>query len=317
MKTDLPQRIRVVDSHTEGEATRVVLDGWPQPQGSTMQERREFMRAEQDTLRCSIILEPRGFPALVGALLTPPVSEDSATGVVFFNNVGYLGMCGHGLIGVVRTLLHLGRIADDHVKIDTPAGTVSARIGQDRGIEIENVASYCHTLGLSVDVPGYGNITGDIAYGGNWFFVTELPGLSLEMAAVPELLRATSAIARALRDQKITGHGGAEIDHIEISGPPMRIDADSRNFVLCPGGEFDRSPCGTGTSAKLATLHAHGNLLIGEEYRQESITGSLFSARLLERDGELIPRIRGRAFITSEATLLLQEGDPFKGGIAT
>jgi proline racemase len=285
------------------------------PRGETMRERREFMRSSQDDLRTALILEPRGFPAMVGALLTPPVNAGSAAGVVFFNNTGYLGMCGHGLIGVVRTLNHLGRLAGGSVRIDTPAGTVSALLAADGRIEIENVASFCYRMDVSVEVDGVGRVTGDVAYGGNWFFITEPPGVPLDMKHTRELLQVTGRIARALRAAGITGQDGAEIDHVELSGPPQRIDADSRNFVLCPGGEFDRSPCGTGTSAKLASLHARGALLPGEEYRQESITGSLFSARLNERDGELVPSLSGRAFITSEAELVFQQGDPFVRGL--
>ncbi len=310
-----PHRIRVVDSHTEGEATRVVIAGWPQPVGESMLERREYMRARQDSLRRALILEPRGFPAMVGALLTPPISDDAEAGVVFFNNSGYLGMCGHGLMGVVRTLNHIGRVKNGVVQIDTPAGCVSAQLSEDGVIEIENVPSFCHRIGVSVDVPGVGAVKGDISYGGNWFFITEVHGVPLELGSAPKLLTLTEQIAGALRQQGITGSNRAEIDHVELSGPPVRIDADSRNFVLCPGGEYDRSPCGTGTSAKLASLHARGALLIGEEYRQESITGSLFVARLDERNGELIPRLKGRAFITCESTLVFEDADPFKTGL--
>ena len=310
-----PEKIHVIDSHTEGEATRVVLDGWPQPQGNTMLARREFMRAHQDLLRQGLILEPRGFPAMVGALLTPPVTRGAEAGVVFFNNAGYLGMCGHGLMGVVRTLNYLGRLNDGSVTIDTPAGVVSAQLTAAGEIEIENVASYCYKVGASVSVPGHGTVTGDISYGGNWFFIAEIDSEELELHRSSKLLALTQSIGDALKANGITGADGAEIDHVELSGPPARMDADSRNFVLCPGGEYDRSPCGTGTSAKLASLHARGALLVGEEYRQESITGSLFSARLTERDGKLVPRLKGRAFITSDSVLHFQAGDPFKRGL--
>ena len=310
-----PGRVAVVDSHTEGEATRVVIDGWPQPAGDTMLDRREFMRAYQDTLRRALILEPRGFPAMVGALLTPAVTPGAEAGVVFFNNTGYLGMCGHGLMGVVRTMHHLGRVKNGVVRVDTPAGCVSAQLSSDGVIEIENVPSFCHQIGVTVDVSGAGTLKGDVSYGGNWFFITDVHGVALDLAKAPELLSLTERIAAALREQGITGSHGAEIDHVELSGPPVRIDADSRNFVLCPGGEYDRSPCGTGTSAKLASLHARGALLIGEEYRQESITGSMFVARLDERDGDLIPRLKGRAFVTAESTLVFEDGDPFKTGL--
>jgi 4-hydroxyproline epimerase len=236
--------------------------------------------------------------------------------VVFFNNTGYLGMCGHGLMGVVRTLKHLGRLEEGPVRLDTPAGEVAAQLLPDDSIEIENVPSFCHRMGVTLDLPPYGMIQGDVAYGGNWFFICEVPGVSLELQRTRELLTISSRIAETLRKQNITGHGGAEIDHVELSGPPLRIDADSRNFVFCPGGEYDRSPCGTGTSAKLASLHARGALLVGEEYRQESITGSLFAARLVEQGGDLVPKLRGRAYVTAESTIFFQEGDPFRAGLA-
>ncbi|MBX6364012.1 MAG: proline racemase family protein [Gemmatimonadetes bacterium] len=310
-----PAAIRVVDSHTEGEPTRVVVDGWPQPAGRTMAERRERLRREFDHLRASVVLEPRGHAAIVGALLTPPVEPGSAAGVVFFNNVGYLGMCGHGLIGVVTTLHYLGRLGPGVVRIDTPVGTVGAELGADGAVTIENVPAYCHALDVAVEVPGLGRVVGDVAWGGNWFFITHLPGLSVELPNLDALYRATRAILAALREQGITGKDGAEIDHVELSAPPRRADADCRNFVLCPGGEYDRSPCGTGTSAKMATLHARGELALGAPWRQESITGSLFHGWLTAGPAGLVPHIRGRAFVTGEATLRFDPADPFQGGL--
>ena len=310
-----PESIRVIDSHTEGEPTRVVVEGWPQPAGATMAARRDDLRARFDHLRAAVVNEPRGHAAVVGALLTPPVEPGSTAGVIFFNNVGYLGMCGHGLIGVVRTLEHLGRLGPGAVRIDTPVGTVGALLEQDGGVTIENVPAYCHALDVAVEVPGVGRVVGDVAWGGNWFFITELPGLALDLGNADALLRTTRATLEALRAQGITGANGEEIDHVELSAPARRADADGRNFVLCPGGEYDRSPCGTGTSAKMAVLHARGELEPGREWRQESVTGSLFTGWLTRRDGALVPHIRGRAFITGEATLRFDARDPFRGGL--
>ena len=303
-----PASIRVIDSHTEGEPTRVVLDGWPQPSGDTMAARRESMRRDADHLRRAVICEPRGHDALVGALLTPPVESSSAAGVIFFNNVGYLGMCGHGTIGVVRTLEYLGRLSAGTVKLDTPVGTVAAELDTDGTVTIRNVAARCHACDVAVDVPGLGRVVGDIAYGGNWFFITHLADQPLTMARQVELSRLTIAIMDALRDQGITGANGAEIDHVELSAP------DGRNFVMCPGGAYDRSPCGTGTSAKLAALHARGLLAPGQVFEPESITGGRFTSWLEQRDGELIPFIRGRAFVTGETTLRFDAADPFRAG---
>ena len=309
--------IDVVDSHTEGEPTRVVIDGWPQPAGATMRDRRETLRRDFDALRAGVVLEPRGHDAIVGALLTPPVSAGAVAGVIFFNDVGYLGMCGHGLIGVVRTLQHLGRITPGSVSIDTPVGTVRADLAADGTVAVENVPSYVLHHDVCTQAPGLGTVRGDVAWGGNWFFLTELPsGPALALSEVRELTRLTMGIRDALASAGITGTDGAVVDHVEVFGPPRRADADSRNFVLCPGVAYDRSPCGTGTSAKMAALHAHGKLQAGQRWRQESITGSLFTGWVDERDGVVVPHIQGRAFVTSRATLQFDPRDPFRFGIA-
>ena len=314
----MPERIRVVDSHTEGEPTRVVIEGWPQPSGDTMAERLDDMRAHHDDLRRAVVCEPRGHDAVVGALLTPPVNAGSAAGVVFFNNGTYLGMCGHGMIGVVRTLEHLGRLSEGEAFIDTPVGTVRAQLAADGTVTIQNVASYVHAQDVAVDVPGYGRVVGDVAWGGNWFFITHADTVPVEMARVAELGRFTQAIQDAIRAQGITGANGGDIDHIEISAPAVRADADCRNYVLCSGGEYDRSPCGTGTSAKMATLHARHELAFGEKWQQEGIAGGMFTGWLTPGpSGELIPHIRGAAYVTGECTLLFDAKDPFRFGIPT
>ena len=310
-----PPLLQVVDSHTEGEPTRVVIEGWRQPAGSTMAARRDDLAAHWDHLRRAVVCEPRGHDAMVGALLTPPVTSGAAAGVVFFNNVGYLGMCGHGTIGVVRTLEHLGRITAGRIQLDTPVGTVSADLDKDGSVTIRNVPSRCHARDVAVDVPGLGRVVGDVAYGGNWFFIAHRPDLPLLFDQVETLTRVTKNILAALHKQGVTGEHGAEIDHVELSGPPARPDADSRNFVLCPGGAYDRSPCGTGTSARMAALHARGELAVGVRFRQESITGSLFTGWLEEQGGELIPYIRGTAYVTGESTLRFDPTDPFRAGL--
>jgi len=223
-------------------------------------------------------------------------------------------MCGHGLIGLVRTLEHLGRLRPGALRIDTPVGSVGAELKADGAVTIENVPAYCHARDVALEVPGLGRVTGDVAWGGNWFFLTELPGLPLELANASRLTEATSRILDALRVQGVTGRDGATIDHVEVFGPPGRPDADARNFVLCPGRAWDRSPCGTGTSAKLAVLAARGKLRPGERWRQESLTGSLFEAWLEDKAGTLVPRIRGRAFVTGRTTLFFDPRDPFREG---
>ena len=259
--------------------------------------------------------EPRGHDAIVAAILTPPVESDSAAGVIFCNDAGTIGMCGHGTIGVVRTLAHLGRLAAGTLRLDTPVGTVTATLHDDGSVSVQNVAAHCSARDVVLEVAGLGRVVGDVAYGGNWFFLTEVPALRLELDNLRELLDATNAIRDALAARGIAGDGGAPIDHVELFGPALRPDADLRNFVLCPGGAYDRSPCGTGTSAKLAALHARGALAPGAPWRQESITGSLFAGEFALREGQVIPTIRGSAFITAEATLLLDPRDPYRYGI--
>jgi proline racemase len=314
MRLEFPSTIRIIDSHTEGEPTRVVLNGWPEPEGTTMDERRAFMARRQDHLRRAVVCEPRGHDAVVGALVTPAVSPEAIAGVVFFNNVGYLGMCGHGLIGVVRTLEHIGRLAPGSVCLDTPAGVVTAELALSGHVTIRNVPSFCHAEGVRIEAPGIGAVHGDVSYGGNWFFLTEIPHLAVSLANLDALLAATRAIRTALDDAGITGKDGARIDHIELTAPPSGPHADCRTFVLCPGGEYDRSPCGTGTSAKMATLFARGQLALGAPWRQESIAGGLFTG-WLEADGDaLVPLVRGSAFVTGEATLLFDPNDPLRTG---
>ena len=314
---DDPRRIAVVDSHTEGEPTRTVIDGFPALRGATMEERRDDARARFDRLREAIVCEPRGHDAMVAAILTPPVAAGSVAGVVYCDDAGFIGMCGHGTIGVVRTLAHLGRIGAGTVRLDTPAGTVAATLHDDGTISVENVPSVCTARDVDVDVPGVGRVRGDVAYGGNWFFLTTLPAIALERANVRALLDATAAIRAALRAAGIAGSDGATIDHVAAFAPSRRAGVDARTFVLCPGAAYDRSPCGTGTSARMASLVARGALAPGVAYRQESITGGLFTGTIAERDGALIPTIRGRAYVTSASTLLLDPDDPYRFGLTS
>ena len=291
-----------------------MIQGWPLPDGANMQERRAHLLAEQDRMRQAVVCEPRGHDAIVGALLTPAVEPDSAAGVIFFNNSGGLGMCGHGLIGVVRTLEHLGRLQACTGKIDTPVGSVGAELHEDGSVTITNVPSYCHALDVVVDVPGLGEVKGDVAWGGNWFFLTELEEPVLVLGNLNALLDVTTRIRQALHAQGVTGRDDAEIDHVEIVGRSPRPVVDARNFVLCPGLAWDRSPCGTGTSAKMAAMAERGTLKPEQRYRLESLTGGLFEGWLEERNGQLVPLVRGRAFITGRTTLVFDPRDPLREG---
>ena len=309
-----PTRIRAIDSHTGGEPTRVVIDGFPDLGAWPIAERLEVFRSDYDQLRRAIVCEPRGHDAVVGALLCEPIDSDSAAGVIFFNNVGYLGMCGHGTIGLIRTLEYMGKIGIGIHKIETPVGTVEAELLADGSVSITNVLSYRYAKDVGVEVPGYGDVVGDVAYGGNWFFLISEHSIDVEFENLEKLTDYSVAVRNALTANGITGKGGAEIDHIEVFAATP--NADSRNFVLCPGLEYDRSPCGTGTSAKLACLYADGKLIEGGTWRQESIVGSIFEGSVKVVDGKIVPTIRGTAHITSELTLVFNEADPFRLGIA-
>jgi len=306
-------RIKAIDSHTGGEPTRVVIEGVPDLGRGSMAERLEIFRRDHDHLRSAIVREPRGHDAIVGALLCEPVDPNSAAGVIFFNNVGYLGMCGHGTIGLVKTLQYLGRIEPGTHSIETPVGKISADLEIDGNVTIKNVPSYRLAKDVSVDLGGFGPVSGDVAYGGNWFFLVNAHSEKVELSNLQKLTEFTAAVRDALTENNITGVDGAEIDHVEVFAPSK--NADSRNFVLCPGLEYDRSPCGTGTSAKLACLFEDGKIKDGEIWRQESIVGSVFEGWVTVQNGKIIPFIRGTAHITAELALILDERDPFRFGI--
>jgi 4-hydroxyproline epimerase len=304
------KHIRVIDSHTGGEPTRVVLSGGPDLGAGPLAKRRDRFRAEHDRFRSAVVNEPRGSDVLVGALLCEPVDPSCAAGVIFFNNVGYLGMCGHGTIGLVVTLAYLGRIQPGEHRIETPVGVVTATLHPDGGVSVENVPSYRKAKAVTVHVPGIGAVTGDVAWGGNWFFLVEEHGQELTLANVERLTDYTWRIRQA-----VNAAGFAEVDHVELFAPSETPGVSSKNFVLCPGKAFDRSPCGTGTSAKLACLYADGKLKEGEVWRQESITGSVFEGTLRVHGDQVIPRIKGTAHITADATLILDPADPLVMGI--
>jgi 4-hydroxyproline epimerase len=311
----MKQKIQIIDSHTGGEPTRVVIAGGPDLGLGALSERRARFAKSFDAFRSTVVNEPRGSDVLVGALVVPPVDPTCVAGVIFFNNVGMLGMCGHGMIGLAVTLGHLGRIKAGTHRVETPVGTVSFDYDGENAASIDNVPAYRHAKAVAVTVPDYGTVTGDIAWGGNWFFLVNDHRETISLANVERLTEITWRIRQALEANKITGARGEEIDHIELFGPPVSDFNHSRNFVLCPGKAYDRSPCGTGTSAKLACLHADGKLKPGEVWRQESVLGSVFEGSIKLVDGIVHPRIRGQAYVTAEATLLVDEADPFGDGI--
>lgn len=314
-------QVEIVDSHTGGEPTRVVISGGPDLGSGPLAERKKIFEDQFDDFRQALIREPRGNDVIVGALICEPYDSTCDVGVIFFNNVGYIGMCGHGTIGLVTTLFELGKIGIGGVKIDTPVGPVKAQLHEDQSVSVQNVPSYRYRADVTIDVPEVGSVTGDIAWGGNWFFLVKECPIPVHPQNIPQLREHTLAIRRYLDQQKISGEviageNDGHINHIEVFGPPESSEADSRNFVLCPGGEFDRSPCGTGTSAKVACLYSDGKLQPGERFCQESIIGSLFEATIaVAEDGKVIPTIRGRAHVHAISTLRMEKDDPFRMGI--
>jgi proline racemase len=307
------QRVKVIDSHTGGEPTRVVVAGGPNLGRGPLAERRDRFQREFDRYRSAIVNEPRGSDVVVGALLVDPEDKSCVCGAIFFNNVGYLGMCGHGAIGLVVTLAHLGRIKPGDHKIETPVGVVTATLHPNGQVSVANVPSWRAKNNFTVDVPGAGEVTGDVAWGGNWFYLVEKHAQQLSLANADALTDYCWRVRQAVNEQAFP-----EVDHVELFGPPTIAGANSRNFVQCPGKAYDRSPCGTGTSAKLACLAADGKLAEGKTWIQESIIGSTFTGkfRWLDRaGGKIEPIITGTAFVNAEATLLLDEQDPFCWGI--
>ncbi len=311
-------RIRVIDTHTGGEPTRVVVASPIDLGHGSMAERKERFAASFDDYRRAIVCEPRGSDVMVGALLVPPENPLSMAGVIFFNNVGCLGMCGHGTIGVAIALQYMERVTTGIHQLDTPVGPVQFELLGENRVRIQNVPSYRYRANVPVKLPSGQTVHGDIAWGGNWFFICQDHGLNVNLGGLSELQRLTSDIRLALESNGLHGEDGGEIDHVELIGPPSSIvRADARNYVMCPGAAYDRSPCGTGTSAKVACLAADGKLAPGQIHRQESIVGSLFEASYKNADhGRILPSITGEAYVNGEADLILDARDPFCMGIA-
>jgi 4-hydroxyproline epimerase len=304
------KHVHVIDSHTGGEPTRIVIGGAPDLGPGSAAAKLQLFRTSHDSFRSAVVNEPRGSDVLVGAIITEPEDSSCSSGVIFFNNVGFLGMCGHGMIGLIATLEYLRRIQPGQHRIETPVGIVTATLHPDGSVSVKNVPSYRKVKDLSIDVPGLGKVRGDVAWGGNWFFLVQEPARELKLANVDQLTDVTWRIRQAVNAQ-----GFPEVDHVELFGPPLSQNANSRNFVLCPGKAYDRSPCGTGTSAKLACLFEDGKLKPGQIWRQESITGSIFEGTIEPENGRVVPTITGRAYVNAEAQLILNPADPCCWGI--
>ena len=328
MSPPLPTEIRVIDSHTAGEPTRIIYEGGPDLGTGSLAEKAERFRSQFDFVRRGVVMEPRGSDVWVGGLVCTPSDQSCTVGVIFFNNQGYLGMCGHGLIGLMVTLKYLRRISTGINRIETPVGVVTAELMETGEVTFQNVDSFRYKASVEIDVPGFGQVVGDVAWGGNWFYLTQADNNSLHVENAQGLTQKALAIRSELANRRITGVGGATIDHVELFSSPHDAGNHSRNFVLCPGGAYDRSPCGTGTSAKLACLAADGTLQPGEIWRQESIIGSVFSGSYQLRESRdsliagdcgpaIVPAIAGRAHIISESNLKFDPQDQFAYGISS
>jgi len=306
--------LRVVDSHTEGEPTRCVIEGLP-GLGGTVADKRNALESDHDWIRTMVCLEPRGSEIVVGAAVFPPSEPGCVADVVYFDNAAYIGMCGHGTIGLMSTLKWLDRIDVGEHKVNTVAGIVTERIIDDHTVSVDNVASYRFKKNVALNVPELGEVVGDIAYGGNWFFLVNSARPCVAASNIQELTRFTSLVMDALSSQGVTGTDGRRIDHVIVFGPPDLSRADSKNFVLCPGKEYDRSPCGTGTSAKMACLFEDGQLAEGQNWVQESVIGSVFEGRVTVREGVITPTIQGRAYVTGDCRLFADQADPYRHGV--
>lgn len=312
-------QLRVLDSHTGGEPTRTILSGTPLTRAIAPGEARpsvarrlETMRRDFDFLRTGLLLEPRGSEVMVGAIVVPPENPAHAAGVIFFNNVGYLGMCGHGTIGVVETLRYLGLLAPGKHIIETCVGDVIATLHADRSVTLQNVPSYRIAKDVPVDVAGASGLVCDVAYGGNMFALVDVSDQGWMELSAAKLIELSTQVMESVRSSF------PNVDHVEFFAQPKNPLNSSRSFVLCPGGQYDRSPCGTGTSAKLACLAADEKLQAGEVWQQESFIGSVFegSFEWVDRDkGVISPSIRSRAFVNADLQIIVDPDDPFAWGI--
>jgi 4-hydroxyproline epimerase len=308
--------MRVIDSHTAGQPTRVIVEGGPDLGTGPLTERRDRLRKNFDRFRSAVVGEPRGSDALVGAVLCKPNDPSCTTGVIFFDNVRYLDMCGHAMIGLAVTLEYLGHIKGGPHRVETPVGVVTVELNPIGDISIQNVPSYRYRKDVVVDLDGAGKVTGDIAWGGSWFFLVNDHHEELNPNRVGRLTDVTRTIRRALAREGVTGPNGEEIDNVALFGAPHRNDANSKNFVLRSGKSYGRSPCGTATSAKLASLFTDGAIVEGQIWRQESIVGTIFDGAVKVIEGKIVPTIRSTAYVTAESMLIVDERDPFCWGLS-
>lgn len=325
--------ITTIDTHTEGEPTRTIIGGLPYIPGKTVSDKMLYLKTHMDHLRTMLMYEPRGNEVMSGAILTEPCHPEADVGVIYIEVGGYLPMCGHDTIGCSTVLIEAGIVPVEEpvtkIKLDTPAGLVVATVAIEglvaKSVTFKNVPSFLYQTDVEVDVPDYDQVILDIAYGGNFYAIVEASKLGLNI--VPEragdLVRAGIAIREAVNSQLSVQHpekGFIEgLTHVEFYGPPTHPQAHVKNAVVIPPGSIDRSPCGTGTSAKVATLYAKGKLELDQEFIHESIIGTVLRARVVEeaRVGDVpavVPQITGRAFVTGIHQFVVDPDDPLKEG---
>jgi len=312
------KRIPYLDSHTGGEPTRLI-ETPPFDLGSgSVADKLSKLKKDHDDFRTTVLNEPRGADVIVGALLVEPADPTCQFGVIYFNNVGYLGMCGHGTIGLIASLAYLGKVQPGIIRVETPVGVVEATLHKNKAgeypnkVSVKNIPAYRHLTHVPVTVDGK-TIHGDVAWGGNWFFLCHDHGLEVNMQNLEALTEFSWRVREQFTANGITGANGAEIDHVELFASTP--EADSKSFVLCPGKAYDRSPCGTGTSAKLACLYADGKLSVGQTWKQQSVVGSIFEGSIQLDGDKIIPTITGEAWVMAEGVILVDERDPFGNGI--
>jgi 4-hydroxyproline epimerase len=314
-----PTQLRVLDSHTIGEPTRLVIDEWCAASldlgTGSVRQRRDVFRERYDHLRRAIVADPRGVEAMVGVVLVPPTDPSCDLGAIYFNRVGYLDMCGHATIGLAVSLGHLGRISPGPFRLETPAGVVGVQWHGGTSVSFQCVSPRRIHRGLVVRCADGTTVSGDVATSGLWFFICRDHGLSIDTEAISQLRDKAWAIRRSLAAAGVTGDTGEVIDHIVLMGPPQDPANHARNFVLCPDGAFDRSPCGTATSALVGCLHDDDLLAEGALWRQESILGGVYEASINRSGGVLMPTVRGQAWITAESTLHFAADDPYRTGL--
>ena len=314
-----PERLRVIDSHTIGEPTRVVLDeslvAGLDLGGGSVRDRRDRFRDRCDHVRSALVGDPRGTTAMVGVILVPPADPTCRFGAFYVNRVGYLDMCGHATIGLAVTLGARGIIEPGDFRLESPAGVVGVTWhgGGEASFECVPPRRIAQNLALACDDGS--RVTGDVATSGLWCYLCRDHGLPVEPTAIPALTARAWSIRRALEARGLSGDGGEVIDHVVLLGPPRDPGNDGRAFVLCPDGAFDRSPCGTGTSALVGCLFEDGILTAGRTWRQESVLGGVYEASIRRERDILVPTVRGRAWLTAETTLHFAGDDPYRTGL--